>query len=357
VTSGSAPSFRTGDLRRLGRYSFRLADEPDGRPTRLVLASGPRGVQGAARLRRSVALRRLVGRSHPLARALGRVHYDGTVMVDGLAYYGAILDFHPGRDLTFMALAGDLGRDPVGVSTLATDIGSSLAVLHAIRPGQLGVPVPGGDPGGGTESWVGHIRHWIGVLARMSQSAPPQVSVGEVVSKDVHAVLRHLAKRVDALQAAGFGRFDLALLHNDAHGGNFLGGGCGPVRLTGVVDERLRGGDGLFDIAALADWAIEVLPWEACGSFTESLVKGYGREDLDDAAMSRLWIYHVERSLGRLAYYLPEPPEERSRLVAAHRPQLSRHLRLLESVVSEEGARVPAVWPWAACRDKEEDGA
>jgi aminoglycoside phosphotransferase (APT) family kinase protein len=297
----------------------------------------------------------LVGRSHPLARALGRVHYDGTVVVDGVAYYGAIFDFQPGRDLTSMAQVGALGRDPVGVATLAADIGSSLAALHAIRPVQLGVPVPGGDRG--AEPWAGHIRHWIGVLARMSQSAPPQVSVGGVVSRDVHAVLRHLAKRVDALHAAGFGRFDLALIHNDAHGGNFLGSGGGRVRLTGMVDERLRCGDGLFDLAALTDWAIEVFPWEACGSFTEALVKGYGREDLGGAAMSRLWIYHVERSLGRLAYYLPEPPEERSRLVAAHRPQLSRHLRLLECVVSDEGARAPAVWPWVACRDKEEDGA
>ena len=317
------------ELRRIGRYTY-VVGTGGTAAARLVLAEGPRAEEAWGRLARSAALRRLVDPATPLGRTLGGLHHEGPVEVDGQTVRGVAFDFLPGSDLTALARSGADGV--AAVLSVAGELGGILADLHAVDAAALGVALPRSDAFGR------HIRYWISRMAGMLRPVDPSVEVGGLAARSFTGLLDDLEAAVEELMATGFGSpFTPALLHNDAHGGNVLAAAspAGDWRVTGILDERLREGDGLFDVGALMDWALEIFDVAAYRDFCRRLLAGWAADGLATAdARARATLYHVERSLGRLAYYFPLPEAERNVFPPVHVASLDRHVALLDRVVS-----------------------
>jgi hypothetical protein len=313
--------FRSSELELLGRYTYLIPEQQDRPPLKLICADGPRALQAEERNKRSNMLRTAIQDNAMLKNLFPSVRYIGDCTIDGRNIPGLITEFADGYDL-FQIL-----KD-------SEDLGAALAELHIINPYELEFANVKTE-GPFQKNWLNHMLFWVQRLTKELSEVEPTVLMGQCSIGEVQKLIGKLEDVVNKCSSYFEFLTTPSVIHNDAHGGNFVAiNQNGVWRLNGIIDERLRGGDRLFDVASLFDWSFEVFDDESHRKFSETFSLAYSNKSISTEEIYRLMLYIIERSVGRLDFYLTMPAQDREKVDSKSVSRLHRHIELLDLVVS-----------------------
>lgn len=327
------PRFHSSELRRIGRYSYLTAQWHRGETCKLIIGNGAHEPTHRSQ-QRANALRGAVPNSS--LPELPEVLYFGDCLVDDIRKHCLIRPFVPGLSLTDYASRLESGQESGELSALGRQIGGALQAFHSLSAadapwcGRARPPVT---------DWISqtsdNVRRTLGLIEQApSDGSRARLSRGEL--ERIRALLPNTAAPTGSA-------CDSRLVHGDLHGGNLIVDQQGDEwSLAAIIDEGLPAGDVQYDLVTLINWSAEVLSPRDRDLFCSALVEAYpSHQDFTANYPTVARLYHLDRSLGRLAYFLPAAGLDGwMDRFGSHR--LNRHLDLIRSLLEPGVSRAGA---------------
>ncbi|MFF1816185.1 phosphotransferase family protein [Kribbella sp. NPDC058245] len=318
------PRFHSAELRRIGRYSYLTTQWHGAETCKLILGNGAQEPTHRSQ-QRADALRGAVPNS--FLPELPEVLYFGDCLVDGARRHCLIRPFVPGLSLTDYVSKLECGQVSGDLAALGRQIGTALQVFHSLSAadaswcGQARPPIA---------DWIrqtaDNVRHTLGLIEQApSGRSHTRLSRGEL--ERIRALLPDAAVATECTSGS-------RLVHGDLHGGNLIVDQQGAEwSLAAIIDEGLSAGDPQYDLVTLISWSTEVLTPRDRDLFCSALVEAYpSHHDFTANHPGVAQLYHLDRSLGRLAYFLPTAGLDGwMDGFGSHR--LDRHLDLIRSLL------------------------